>query len=492
MKSLFFWITFCVYVLALIQCFRILRDRQTPQATYSWILLTLGLPWIAIPLYYFFGTNRIRQYIIRKKRTLPKFLKYAEQYAKGITPPQDDELKDLITDSFYEYRKIFSSFGDFFSPLPNYVKLLINGDQTFQEIFSAIENARHYILVQYYILKSDRIGIELKNLLVQKAKQGVQVYLLYDDMGSFWISLDFIKDLKNAGVRISQFLPVANFKRASQINFRNHRKLVAVDGVIAFTGGLNVGDEYLGKKMFKEKNLFWRDTHLLISGPSVKIFEEVFLEDWFFANYKKINLPPPKLQKEFLQLEDFNPPDNTQKAIVQIVPTGPTDPHFYGIFNLLHGITMAKKRVWIATPYFVPDVTLERALELAALREIDVRILLPYSSDHAVVHWVSLSYAKELQKKGIKIYLYQKGFMHQKVLLIDDDICGIGTTNFDNRALYLNFETSVIIHSKEFAKQFEEMLENDFHESHILVAPYRESFFTQAVQDMARLLAPLL
>jgi cardiolipin synthase len=466
---------------------------MTPGAAIAWILINLAVPFLGVPLYFLFGDFRIRGYVRRHRAAAAK-LEEQEETAASSDEPTAEQLPEAIAGSVAEFRGIFSKFGPMFRPQWGKVDLLVDGESTFEAIFSAIENATSYILVQYYILRSDRLGLELKRLLMAKAMEGVPVFLLYDDMGSFWLGRDYIRDLKHAGVRVESFLPIASFKRFFQLNFRNHRKLVVVDGAQAFTGGLNVGEEYAARRVRRRKSLkrYWRDTHVRITGAAVAEVEDIFLEDWYFATGDKVDLdairrraptpePPP---------EAFAPRD----TVVQIIPTGPTDDTLVSLLFLMQLINSAKKRLWIATPYFVPDHVIIKSLELAALRGVDVRLILPRVSDNPLVHWVSLSYAELMQSRGVLVLLYEAGFMHQKVILADEHLSVVGTMNIDNRALYLNFETMVLIHGTEFNAGIERMLQRDFltcrflqKERHPLVRR-----LTSARANLARLLAPLL
>jgi len=377
------------------------------------------------------------------------------------------------------------------------VQLLVDGKQTFDAIFRAIASARSYIFVQYYILRSDRLGLELKRLLIARANAGVRVYLLYDDMGSFWLSQEYIKDLVNSGVVVARFLPVRSLKRGMQINFRNHRKLVVVDGVTAFTGGLNIGEEY-AERRFRNRSKraggnLWRDSHVQLAGPAVAQLEEVFLEDWHFATGVALEVST-QVTDESASITTFPTTAVPKKCFVHVVPSQPTDESLIGVLLFMQIIQSAKNRLWIATPYFVPDTTLMRELELAALRGVDIRIIVPKRSDSPVVQWVTLSYAEQLMKSGVKFCLYHRGFMHQKLALVDDSMAVIGSTNFDNRALYLNFETTLLIHGKEFAAEVESVLNNDLSGCRYYrpaTQPVRR-FWLKLRENFARLLAPLL
>lgn len=479
-----------LYGLAAYNCYcvvRDIRDRANPGSAIAWILINITLPVVGVPLYFLLGDFRIRGYVRRYRAAAAEIEDETPQPEPHV--PIDPDSLPLPLQSSVRALAPFAKFGPEFEPYYGSVDLLIDGTSTFAAIFRAIANAKTYILVQYYILRSDRLGLELKRLLVEKAKAGIPVYLLYDDMGSFWLSRDYIRDLRKAGVEVARFLPLANFKRFFQLNFRNHRKLVVVDGAEAFTGGLNVGEEYAARKAKtrrdKAKQLrYWRDTHVRITGPAVELLEEIFLEDWYFATGEPMRMsrlpsPPP------------SPPEDA--TIVQLVPTGPTDEAVISILFLMHVINTAQRRLWIATPYFVPDAPIVRALELAALRGVDVRVILPHTSDNKLVHWVSLSFGEQLQSKGILVLLYEAGMMHQKVILADD-VAVLGTMNIDNRALYLNFETMVAVHGRSATQRVEEMLQRDFLSCRFHAPPKNRIMkrLVRARASCARLLAPML
>jgi cardiolipin synthase len=513
------WLTAGLYGLALFNCVHILGDRQSPSASFAWIILNLALPIVGVPAYVLLGKYRIRGYIKRRSIRNFEFSGYARDLTQQWLMPSGEayNVPAEIEPSFGIFRQIFSKFGPVFEPHPGEVKLLVDGKATFEEIFRAIASAKRYILVQYYILRSDRLGLELKRLLIAKAQAGLPVYLLYDDMGSFWLKQEYIKDLRRAGIRVEKFLPIRSLKRGFQINFRNHRKLVVVDGVCAFTGGLNIGEEYAERRLIprERKFSFWRDTHMRIVGPAVFQLEELFLEDWHFATHETIDMnkisPPPELLAQKVQADAGDKKSSEQpageltvklhaatgqgtKAFVQIVPSQPTDEQLIGILLFMQIIQSARKRLWIATPYFVPDTPLLRELELAALRGVDIRLILPRKSDNQFVHWVTLSYAEPLQSIGVKVCLYEKGFMHQKVALVDDNMAVLGSTNFDNRALYLNFETTVLVHGQEFAAEVEKVLREDLLSCryHQPAKNWTRRKLVKTRENVARLLSPLL
>lgn len=490
---MFYVLLALLYGLAGWNCWRILGQRLSTGAAIAWIAINVAFPLVGVPLYFLVGNQRIHGYVKRHRRAAAESARF-EQLLNRLPPaPSPYQLPTACAESYETFHRIFSQFGPVFRPQRASLQLLIDGNNTFSAIFEAIRSAKRYILVQYYILRSDRLGLELKDLLITKSKSGVHVFLLYDDMGSLWLSRQYIRDLKSAGVHVERFLPIASFKRFFQLNFRNHRKLVVVDGQIAFTGGLNVGEEYAGSQSRGAKRkatTYWRDTHLRIKGPSVTQVEDVFLEDWFFATGEKVD-------EKVVSSQRPTPPEpqaDETHAIVQVIPSGPTDTIVLPLVLLLQLFNSAKRRLWIATPYFVPDQTLVQALELAILRGVDVRLMLPLTSDNLFVHWVSLSFAEQLQTAGAQVLLYEAGFMHQKAILVDDTAAAIGTMNIDNRALYLNFETTILVHDPSFIAELDSTLRRDFFNCRHYRRPSGLilKHFYRIRANAARLTAPIL
>ena len=472
-----------LYTLAVSNSFRALSLRHSPSSTLAWILINLGFPFVGVPLFFLLGQNRIRGYV-RKKIKRDK-----ESHSDTTHNPPIPEIPSNQSTNMKTFVNIFSQYDSVFHPTLNHVKLLIDGEQTFRAIFKAIDQANHYIFISYYILRSDRIGVELKDLLIKKAKQGIEIYLLLDDMGSFWISRKFIRELRKAGVNVSRFLPVFSLSRVFFINFRNHRKLVTVDSKVAFTGGLNVGDEYIGKK---NTSAYWRDTHLQLNGPSVKKLESIFISDWEFSTNEPGRSKPYQTSISFSQSiwKDIGP---YQQFHCQVIPTGPTDNELLGLFLFMQTITSAKKRLWIATPYLIPDTQIINQLQLACLRGVDVRILIPKHAANWFLNQISLYYAHQIYLQGGKIYQYSNGFMHQKIVLIDDDMTMTGSSNLDHRTIYLNFETNVLIFDKTFNQSTAEMMKEDLLSSKFnsddIVRPI---LLLKLLRSALRLTAPLL
>jgi cardiolipin synthase len=362
----------------------------------------------------------------------------------------------------------------------NQAKLLIDGEGAYRELFKAIEQAKDYVLLQFYIVRNDNVGKTFHDILVKKAQEGVRVYFLYDAWGAHSFAQHYLRSLHRAGVSVSSFHEVkGQWRNRWQLNFRNHRKIVIADGKFAFVGGMNIGDEYAQHKRTPK---YWRDTHLALYGPAVQNMQLSFCEDWYWA------------QRTTLLLNWEVTAQANAKGAVLVLPTGPDKQLQTGVLLITQLINMAKKRLWIATPYFVPDQTILTALELAVLRGVDVRILLPNKADHYLVYWCSFSFYEEMQDSGIQFYRYLPGFMHQKVILVDDDLSSVGTINLDNRSLFINFEITALMVGADFASQVSTMLTEDFKNSNkVKLEEYvNQPYWFKLVARLSRLLAPLL
>jgi len=323
----------------------------------------------------------------------------------------------------------------------------LNGAATFDAIFAAFDEAKEYILAQFYIINDDGLGRRFKERLIAAARRGVKVCLLYDDVGSHALPGRYLKDLTDAGVEVGRFSGGRRWLGRFKLNFRNHRKIVVVDGTVGFVGGLNVGDEYLGKD---SKVGAWRDTHVKVVGPVVQCVQVSWLEDWQWATG---SMPPLNWKPQ--------PAPGGEDGIAFCLPSSPADRFETCTLFFLHAINSAKNRVWIASPYFVPDEQFISALQLAALRGVDVRILLPARSDNPLVHLSSFTFLPELEKPGVQTWRYNAGFLHEKALIVDES-CGIGTANFDNRSFRLNFEITMLFAEPSIVQAVEKMFEADF------------------------------
>lgn len=452
-----------------------LMQVRTAQGTIAWCIALASFPWIAMPLYWVFGRNKFQGYVEILRAAVKANAELAKEVADALEPHHGNFDRET---SSCEYTLDVLTRRRF--TCRNHVELLVDGEATFKAIFEAIDAAESYILVQFFIIKDDALGKELKNLLVAKAKSGVRVSLLFDHIGSRKLGGEYIADLQTGGVDIAGFGATRHHAKRFHINFRNHRKIVIVDGRIAFVGGHNVGDQYVGSSA---RFGHWRDTHVAIEGPAVQGVQVVFLEDWYWATR---------------QVPDLHwkpqPVENGHNMCVLPLETGPIDKIEACTLFFMEIISSAKERLWIASPYFVPDEGITNALQLAALRGVDVRILIPDKPDHRLVYLAAFSYLEEMDAAGVKMYRYEGGFLHQKVALVDDHLAAVGTANLDNRSFRLNFEITMVVSDREFAKRVTAMLESDLERSRrIDSSEYtkRHIGFRFAVR-ISRLLSPLL
>lgn len=414
---------------------------RTSQGAIAWALGLVFLSPIVVPIYLLFGQRKFYGYVEARRRGDLKIHRIAENLMvemSALFSPGEDHSPGgrlLETLALMPFTK------------GNNVSLLKDGEVIFDSLFKEIGRAKEYILIQVYILRDDQLGREIQARLIEKARQGVRVYLLYDAIGSFSLPGRAIKKYRDAGISIEPFKTWRWGKRRRfQINFRNHRKIVVVDGDVAFVGGVNIGDEYL----HRNKHLSpWRDTHLKMAGPAVQGCQLAFMEDWYW-----VTGCVPEM--------DWHPGGEDKDQRVLVLPTGPADTLESCQLMFLHAINSATERLWIVGPYFVPDEAIITALKLAALRGVDVRLMLPGKTDNRMVQFSSYAVLLELGNSGVRAFQYQQGFLHQKVVLVDSDRAYVGSANFDNRSFHLNFEVTVMVRGEEFSKEVESMLLEDF------------------------------
>jgi len=471
-----FIIAIVLHALGALSSIQAVMSTRTPQGAIAWAISLNTCPYIAVPAYWIFGRSKFDDYdLIRHKEMLADSEHENETIRilreQGMLFEPQTELEE-------RQQSVLQGLAQMPITRFNDADLLVDGEATFKAIFDRIAKAKEYVLVEFYIVRADALGNQLKDALIAKAKEGVRVYFLYDSFGGKGLTPGYLRQLTDAGVEVAAFEPARGWGNRTRINFRNHRKIVVVDGEEAFVGGHNVGDEYVGKHPTLTP---WRDTHVAVRGPVALEAQVAFAEDWRWVtgNTLALNWIPKRASQGDVQ--------------ALCLPTGPAEKIETATLLMLDLINTANSRIWIASPYFVPDAQFVSALQLAALRGVDVRVIIPKNNDDPLVNLTSYSYLQEMEEVGIQLYRYQPGFMHQKVWLIDEKLVSIGTSNFDNRSMRLNFEVTMLLRDGEFASQVERMFEADFANS--LAAPakeYTESsgvfrFFVRA----ARLLAPV-
>ncbi|PMR67173.1 cardiolipin synthase [Halomonas heilongjiangensis] len=430
-----------VHLVGLASSVDAMMSSRTAQGAIAWIVSLNTVPYVAVPAYWVFGRTKFQGYATSRR-------------------DEDSELTRALADKLAELRshRVAAAQSDKhlagveqLARLPflgsNRVELLIDGAQTFESLFAGIESAERYLLVQFYIVRADELGLALQARLIERARQGVEVYFLYDEIGSYALPGAYLQTLEDAGIRVHRFHSTRGLGNRFQLNFRNHRKIVVADGVRAWVGGLNVGDEYLqGHPRIGP----WRDTHLMIEGPAALALQLVFLEDWHWATEELPDLP----------WEPVVPSHHATPVL--ILPSGPADRFETASLMIQQAIHAAHERIWISSPYFVPDEGVLSMLKLAALSGVDVRILIPERPDNPLTYFAAYAFLGPLLEAGVEVRRFQEGFLHGKAFLVDDVGAAVGTVNLDNRSFRLNFEVTALVMDPAFAAEVEAMFEEDF------------------------------
>jgi len=462
------------HVLGFISSIHAVMSTRTPQGAIAWAVSLNTFPYLAVPAYWVLGRSRFQGYVTARQAGEDAMRPLVEQAAASVA---EYRIADSIMADAPAGRAAERLAG-----IPylrgNHVDLLVDGDATFESILAGIDSATSYVLFQFFIVHDDEIGRQVKDHLIRKAREGVRVYFLYDEVGSHDLPGSYKDELRAAGIEVYDFHTRKGPRNRFQLNFRNHRKVVVVDGTVAWIGGHNVGDEYLGRD---PKFGLWRDTHVRITGPAALAAQLSFVEDWHWATGTVLSL-------------DWVPqPASDGDIPVLVIPTGPADELETANLMFVHAINTAVERIWIASPYFVPDHSVIVALQLAGLRGVDVRILIPDKADHLLVYLAAFAYFKEAAATGVTFYRYTDGFLHEKAVLIDDRVAAIGTANFDNRSFRLNFEITSVMSDSTFARQVERMFEEDFRHARRVAGDELadRSFWFRLAVRLAALTAPV-
>ena len=458
-------------------------EKRDPVKTLAWITVIALIPVAGFILYVVFGRNHRKEKIFNLKEIddMAQFEELSREQLQAISSPDP-----LLRQSIAENRDIITLLlnnNKSLLTIKNRVTVLNNGKATFASIIEALKSARSFIHMEYYIFEDDRIGTRIAKILMDKARAGVEVRFIYDDVGSWSLSRKFRKQLRDAGVDVRCFMRVAFPWLTSRVNYRNHRKIVVVDGIVAYTGGINIADRYLRRS----KRLgAWRDTHLKIEGDAVAMLNTVFSTDWYFVSGKqKLNdyakyFPPVKAVSE--------------EVPMQIASSGPDSDWASIMQAFFAAITRAQNHIYISSPYFLPNQAMLTALKVAALSGIDVRVMIPSRSDSKIVYWATRSYIGELMDAGINVYMYKKGFNHSKVIMIDSEFSSVGTANMDMRSFEDNFEVTAIMYDKKIAAELESYFLKDL-EGSVKITPEmweKRPALHNVYEALSRLLSPLL
>lgn len=458
----------------------IVHDKRDPVKALSWIIVLALLPVVGFLLYIVFGRNHRKEKLFSRKelRDLEQIDRISKQQIYEINNPallhrtEINENRDIITLLLNNNKTLLT--------VNNRLKVLNNGAATFEEIKAALRGARSFIHLEYYIIEDDPLGREIADILIGKALEGVEVRLIYDDVGSWGLSRRYIRSLRKAGVQVRCFMQVVFPWLTSKVNYRNHRKILIVDGTVAFTGGINIAQRYITGTKYG----IWRDTHLKLEGESVNMLQIVFMVDWYFVSKQMLTdhakyLPPTDVRQEHL---------------VQIATSGPDSDWASIMQAFFSAITHAQHHIYIASPYFMPNEAILTAIKVASLSGIDVRIMIPSRSDSKIVYWASRSYIGELIDADVKVYLYRKGFNHSKLIMIDGQFSSLGTANMDIRSFEDNFEVSAIIYDREITAELEAEFLEDLRQCRLVTREYWETrpLLHNIYEAFSRLFSPLL
>ncbi|MEG0918878.1 MAG: cardiolipin synthase [Anaerovoracaceae bacterium] len=475
------FLTFIYIINFIISLGIVFLERKNPSSTLAWIMILYIIPGFGILLYILFSQNFSREKMFKLTVDEEKFI--TNSLMKQEKAIADGEYEFKNTDHRWrELIRLNQVYGKAYFTQDNSVEILTEGTDKMEALLKDIENATEIINVEYFIIKRDKIGKAFLAALTKKAKEGVKVRLLVDAMGSRTITEEYLRDFIEAGGKFATFFPpklrIINIK----FNYRNHRKLVVIDGKIAYIGGYNIAREYVG---LKKKFGHWRDTHIRITGGAVQDINGRILMDWKFAA-KEDDIDYKRL---FFSLER-----QAGHVGMQIVSSGPDQHHEEIKRGFLRMITLAEEKIFIQTPYFVPDETILESIKMAAQSGIDVRIMIPSKPDHAFVYWATLSYVAEILRAGGRVFIYNNGFLHAKTMTVDSSVATVGSANFDIRSFKLNFETNAFIYDAKETIKLENIFEEDMKEcTELTMDKYaKRSRLIKIKEPISRLLSDVL
>ena len=458
----------------------IVFENRNPVKTLAWLLVILFVPFAGVIIYIFFGRN-YRKKKIYSKKNLDDMSRLAASVNRQV-----EMLPSVLADESAAVRSkehlihLMLRNNRSLLTLDNTIELLVNGDEAFPSMLEAIRSAREFIHLEFYRIEPDELGTEFRELLKHKASEGVKVRVIYDDVGSWNIHKSYLSDMRAAGVLIFPFMPVRFPSFSSKVNYRNHRKILVVDGRSGFVGGLNIADKYLhGLPVLGP----WVDTHLKLMGEAVAAIDQVFIADWNFVSGEEMQ-PDSSLERAHR---------TGNRCLVQVASSGP-DTEWATIMQVyFSAISTAKSSIYLTSPYFSPDESLLTALKTAGLSGVDVRMIFPKYSDSILASWNTRSYITELLEAGVRVYLYEKGFIHSKYLLVDNVFSSVGSPNVDVRSFDLHFEVTALIYDEEFASRLGHLFFNDLESCREIVMDewVKRKRADKYKESMARIFGPL-
>lgn len=449
----------------------IVLDNRNPVKTIAWILVLMFLPIIGLLFYFFFGRSHRRERIISRK-----------SYSHLLKKPMAEYLAQEVCSLPVHYSRLISLYQRTEQAFPfdgNRVDIYTQGDGMLHALLQEIRAARHHIHMEFYIFEDDAVGREVRDALIAKAREGVEVRVIYDDVGCWHVPHRFFDQMREVGIEVRSFLKVRFPQFTSRVNFRNHRKIVVIDGCKGFVGGMNLAERYLKGVSWG----IWRDTHLFFEGKAVHGLQTTFLLDWYFVDHTLLTSV-----HYFPRLENYG------TSLAQIVTSEPIGPWKEIMQGVVMAITSARKYFYIQTPYFLPTESVMLALQTAALAGVDVRLMLPKRADNWLTHLGSCSYVSDALQAGVKIYFYKKGFLHSKLMVSDDEFASVGSTNIDFRSFEHNFEVNAFVYDVDVAKKMKEIFMYDQREC-VQVFPknwQKRPWYWKIAESVVRLLAPLL
>ena len=472
--DIFYNVLMALYVITVLTIIVvILGENRNPVKSIAWVLVLVLLPVIGLVIYLIFGRSLRGMRLISRSDLRELRYRNDVSYFNGSTPGLTDESRQLIS--------LVNKITEPHLFVGNGIEVFTTGVDKFEALKRDIEAARQYIHVQYFIIENDEVGAELIELLERKAREGVQVRVLYDYVGSFYFRPRLLRQMREAGIEVHPFLKLTFTQFALRINWRNHRKVVVIDGKVGYMGGMNIANRYVkGDKDWKP----WRDTHMRITGDAVTALEYSFAIDWNFTTRKLITAHSAHVE----------PSPGSEGYPMQMVSSGPTNRWHNISFVFFKAITLAKRCVYVQTPYFLPSEALLKALQSAAMAGVDVRLMIPRKPDSAMLRLATGSYIKECLLAGIKVYFYEPTVMHAKVVIVDDEFVTLGSTNFDFRSFEHNFEFNALIYSKEFNSQMKGVFEDDMQQcTRLSMGKWKQRPLVQkALESIVRLISPIL
>lgn len=472
-------------IIAIGVCILIIKDTRSTSKTLAYLLLVFFVPIFGIIFYFSFGINYRKRKIYNKKLTADVHLlkKFKQEIAiinsefplsENASVVHNKELVRLLSNKRTESAPMFQR---------NDVKLLMNGEAFFPLLIQELKKAKKHIHMEFYIYDNDVIGNQIKDILLDKVKEGVEVRFIYDDYGSKSIRKNIAQELRNGGVQAFPFNEIRLLLLANRINYRNHRKIVVIDGEVSFTGGINVSDKYINNTT---KKLYWRDTNIMIRGFATFGLQQIFLADWNFCSQENLKITG----NYFPEIK----PSSSSNAVIQIVSNGPDSEMPSILYSIIQAINLAEEEILITTPYYIPESSLQEALIIAALSGLDVKMLVPKDGDSKIVNIATQSYFEDLLKAGVKIYQYEKGFVHAKTFVTDRKLVSVGTANLDLRSFDLNFEVNAIVYDEPTALELAIAFENDLKNSTPIELHVwkKRGKIRKLIERVTRLLSPFL